>query len=196
MTSAIESGSFIAKCGSGKKYKVIEKTKETNEPSTHYKQVFVTIQKSYFLSTGEAVNKLSDKHYLIVKNQIIISRTEAIINKPTIADIKSIFDYLKNQALCIAIMLAIPELTKVLFKAYNNPALTINSICIAFGAATVFSIYNLIGLFSSLEDKPKLKPLDIIVILFILGFNAAVMWLAILKALQGIDIDTISFRPT
>lgn len=191
MTSAIESDRFNAKCDLGKTYEIIEIAKEINEPSTHYEQICTTIQKTYFLSTGESVNKLSDKHYLIIKNQKIISRKKLLLKIGSTADIKTIFDYLKNQALCIAIVLAIPEIIKITTKTYQNPILIVIPILFAASASLVFTLYNLIWLFTNLESKPKFNFLNIFTVSFVVAAIATAMWLALLKIYNDIDFNTL-----
>jgi len=183
MTNAIESDRFNAKCLSGKTYEVIELTEEIKQPCAHYTQACTVTHKTFFLSTGESVNKLTDKLYLIIKDQKVISRRKIIIRKPNTADIKTMFDYLKNQALCIAIILSTPEIITIINIVYNTSATELICTSITASASIVFSIYNLIWFFSSLEEKPKPNPIHICAILFMLVFVAAVMWLAILKAI-------------
>ncbi|WP_421526439.1 hypothetical protein [Pseudomonas yamanorum] len=195
MTSAIESDRFNAKCELGKTYEVIEKTEETNEPSAHYEQVFTKTLKSYYLSTGESVNRLSDKHYLIIKSQKIISRKKLNYKSRSFADIKTIFDYTKNQALCIAIMLATPEITNTLTKIYNSHALNLIFISMATAVSLVLSAYNMAWLFSSLENKLKFNLIHILTALIVLLFIGSAMWLAILKAYLGTDFSILPIWP-
>jgi len=195
MTSAIESDRFNAKCDLGKTYEVIEITEEIIEPSAHYEQVFTKILKSYFLSTGESVNRLSEKHYLIIKSQKIISRKKLTFTNRSFTDIKIIFDYTKNQALCIAVMLATPEIINTLTKTYNSHALNLIFISMATAVSLVLSAYNLAWLFSSLESKPKLNFIHISTTLLVILFVASAMWLAILKAYLGTDFSVLPTWP-
>jgi len=188
MTSSIESDRFKAKCASGSTYIVIEKTKESTESRVLNEQTLVTTRKSYFLSTGEKVNKLTEKDYLIINEKKTITRKKIAFRKSFIADIKTIFDYLKNQALCIAMALAIPEIHKVLAKNYSSPLLIRLTAATAASMAIVFSVYNLIWFYSSLEDKPKLKPHHIFAIMFTFALAAAAMAVAALKTYQELTI--------
>ncbi|MFL1562466.1 hypothetical protein ACI77J_14750 [Pseudomonas sp. O64] len=196
MTSAIESDRFKAKCASGKTYTVIEKTKDIKEPRGHNEQTFITTQKSYFLSTGEKVNKLADKEYLIIIKKKKITRKKPLFRKSLVTDIKTIFDYLKNQALCIAIVLAIPEMLRILAKDYNDHSITLMAFATAASTATVFSVYNLIWFYCTLEEKPKLKLLHILAIIFAFVLVLASMAIAGLKTSQEITdlIMTSSYR--
>lgn len=196
MTSAIESDRFKAKCASGKTYTVIEKTKEIKEPGGHNVQTFITTKKSYFLSTGEKVNKLADKDYLIIIKKKKITSKKPLFRKSLITDIKTIFDYLKNQALCIAIVLATPEMLKILAKYYNNNSITLIAFATSTSIATVFSAYNLIWFYCTLEEKPKLKLLHILAIIFAFVLVLASMAVAGLKISQEITdfISTSSYR--
>ena len=188
MPSAIESDRFKAKCTSGSTYIVIEKTNESTESRILSEHTLVTTRKSYFLSTGEKVNKLTDEDYFLIDTKKTITRKKAIFRKSVITDMKTIFDYLKNQSLCIAIILAIPGMQKVLVTDYSSPSLKLLPASIAVSMAIVFSVYNLIWFYFSLEEKPKLKPLHIFAIVFTFTLAAAAMVVAALKTHQELSL--------
>ena len=189
MTSAIESDRFEAKCASGSTYIVIEKTKELTESKILSEQTFVTSRKSYFLSTGEKLNKVREKDYLIIDAKKIITQIDPKPSKPkkfNTTDTKTIFDYLKNQALCFAIVLSIPEILIVLKNSNIGIEYMIPAISIAISMAVVFSAINCIWLFTSLEEKPKLTLVDVFVTALIISFILGASAIVTLKALQGV----------
>jgi len=161
MTSAIETNRFKAKCASGKTYTVIEKTKEIKEPRGQNEQTFILVQKSYFLSTGEKVNKLSEKGYLIINEKKKINRKDPIIPKQFFTDIKTLFDGLKNLALCIAMILALPQLQEITAIFNDNHEFIAFANFMASAVIVILCAFNLFWLFSSMESKPKYRRFNI-----------------------------------
>lgn len=155
MTSAIETIRFKAKCKSKETYIVIEKTKETKEPRGRGEQIVITSQKTYSLETGEKVNKLNSTDFLIIKRDLVIRKTEPLIGKSFIADIKTLFDGLKNLALCLAVLFALPTMQAMAASTYDHRWFTVGSIWAGLAIVVLLIIYNFLWLYSTMETKPK-----------------------------------------
>ena len=155
MTSAIETIRFKAKCKSKETYIVIEKTKETKEPRGRGEQIVITSQKTYSLETGEKVNKLNSTDFLIIKRDLVIRKTEPLIGKSFIADIKTLFDGLKNLALCLAVLFALPTMQAMAASTYDHRWFTVGSIWAGLAIVVLLIIYNFLWLYSTMEAKPK-----------------------------------------
>ncbi|WP_152031519.1 hypothetical protein [Pseudomonas putida] len=155
MTSAIETRRFKAKCKSKETYIVIEKTKETKEPRGRGGQTVITSQKTYFLDTEEKVNKLNSTDFLIIKRNLIIRKTEPFISKSFIADIKTLFDGLKNLALCLAILLALPTMQAMAASAYDHRWFTVGFVWAGLAMVILLALYNFLWLYSTMEANPK-----------------------------------------
>jgi hypothetical protein len=186
MTYVQETDRFKAKCAAGNTYTIIENTKETKEPRTLNEHVYETSRKYYFLLTGEKVNKLAEDTYLIINKKRIITKDKPRFKKSYIGDLKTVFDYLKNQALLIAIVLAIPEIVSIIANAHLGSWVTLLGFSIATSMATVFSVYNLIWLHYTLEEKPKQKTLRILTLVFTFTLAAAAMAVAALKTFHSL----------
>lgn len=196
MTSATDSGRFETKCAAGVTYIVIEKIKESTESRLLSEQTVVTSRKTYFLLTGEKVNRLTDDDYLIINTKKTITRTPAKPIKPkrfNAGDTKTIFDFLKNQSLCIAILIAIPEILSTLNQSNVDSFFITAAFGVATGMTIVFSVINIIWLLSSLEDKPGLRCIDVIGLGLTLIFFLAAMSIAALKAFQGSRLFILNF---
>lgn len=186
MTYVKETDRFKAKCAAGNTYTIIENTKKTKEPRSLDEHIYEMSRKSYFLSTGEKVNKLTESTYLIIKGKKIITQDQPRFKKSYIGDLKTVFDYLKNQALLIAIVLATPEIVSIIANAHLGSWVTLLGFSIATSLAFVFSVYNLIWLQCTLEEKPKQKSLRILILVFTLTLAAASMAVAALKAVRAL----------
>ena len=196
MTSATDSGRVETKCAAGVTYIVIEKIKESTESKLLSEQTVVTSRKTYFLLTGEKVNRLTDDDYLIIDTKKTITRTPAKTIKPkrfNVGDIKTIFDFLKNQSLCIAILIAIPDIISTMNQSNVDSFFIKAAFALALSMTFVFSVINIIWLLSSLEDKPRLGYIDVIGLGLTLIFILAAMTIAALKAFQGSRLFILNF---
>lgn len=160
MTSAIETSRFKAKCKSKETYIVIEKTKEIKEPRGRGEQTVITSQKTYFLETEEKVNKINNTDFLIIKKDLIVSKVEPFIGKPFITDIKTLFDGLKNLALCFAILLSLPTMQVMAASTYDHRWFTVGFIWAGLAMVALLIGYNFLWLYSTMEAKPKFKFFD------------------------------------
>lgn len=196
MTSATDSGRFETKCAAGVTYIVIEKIKESTESKLLSEQTVVTSRKTYFLLTGEKVNRLTDDDYFIIDTKKKITRTPVKTIKPkrfNVGDIKTIFDFLKNQSLCIAILIAIPDIISTMNQSNVDSFFIKAAFALALSMTFVFSVINIIWLLSSLEDKPRLGYIDVIGLGLTLIFILAAMTIAALKAFQGSRLFILNF---
>lgn len=196
MTSATDSGRVETKCAAGVTYIVIEKIKESTESKLLSEQTVVTSRKTYFLLTGEKVNRLTDDDYLIIDTKKTITRTPVKTIKPkrfNVGDIKTIFDFLKNQSLCIAILIAIPDIISTMNQSNADSFFIKAAFALALSMTFVFSVINVIWLLSSLEDKPRLGYIDVIGLGLTLIFILAAMTIAALKAFQGSRLFILNF---
>lgn len=157
MTSTIETSRFKAKCKSKETYIVIEKTKVIKEPRGRGEQTVITSQKTYFLETGEKVNKINDTDFLVIKKKLVIRQAEPLIGKSFIADIKTLFDGLKNLALCLAILLALPTMQAMAASTYDHRWFTVGFIWAGLAMVVLLVLYNFLWLYSTMEAKPKSK---------------------------------------
>lgn len=157
MTSAIETSRFKAKCKSKETYIVIEKTKEIKEPRGRGEQTVITSRKTYFLDTEEKVNRINDTDFLVIKKNLVIRKTEPLISKSFIADIKALFDGLKNLALCLAMLLALPTMQAMVASAYDHRWFTVGFIWAGLAMVVLLVLYNFLWLYSTMEAKPKHK---------------------------------------
>lgn len=160
MTSAIETGRFKAKCKAKETYIVIEKTKETKEPRGRGEQTVITLQKTYFLETEEKVNKLNSTDFLIIKKDLVIRKVEPFISKAIVTDIKTLFYGLKNLALCLAMLLALPTMQVMAASTYDHRWFTVGFIWAGLAMIVLLILYNFIWLYSTMEGKLKSKFLN------------------------------------
>ncbi|MGX1127288.1 hypothetical protein [Pseudomonas sp. HLS-6 TE3448] len=93
---------------------------------------------------------------------------------------------MKNQALLIAIVIAIPEIVSIIANARLGSWVALLGFSIATSLAAVFSVYNLIWLHYTLEDKPKQKTLRILTLAFTFTLAAAAMAVAALKTFHAL----------
>ncbi|KRP45422.1 hypothetical protein SAMN04490190_0836 [Pseudomonas libanensis] len=160
MTAAIETDRFKAKTKSKEAYIVIEKTKETKEPRGQGEQTVITSQKTYFLDTGEKVNKVNSADFLIIKKNLVIRKVEPFFSKPFIVDIKTLFDGLKNLALCLAMLVALPTMQAMAALTYDHRFFVVAFTWAALVVIIMLAGYNFIWLYKTMEAKPKSKVLD------------------------------------
>lgn len=174
MTSAIETNRFKARCTSKRAYTIIEKTKEIKEPRGRNEQTVITSQKTYFLESGEKVNKLNNTDFMVIKSKLVISKVEPFISKQLITDIKTLFDGLKNLALCFAMLLALPLLQTMLASVYDNRVFAVAAIWASLATIVLLAGYNFIWLYKTMEAKPKFQFLNKLSWLFIILITALI----------------------
>ncbi|MBV4483375.1 hypothetical protein [Pseudomonas khavaziana] len=204
MTAAIETDRFKAKTKSKETYIVIEKTKETKEPRGLGEQTVITSQKTYFLDTGEKVNKVNNTDFMIIKKDLLIRKVEPFFSKPFIVDIKTLFDGLKNLALCLAMLVALPIMQAMAALTYDQRFFVVAFTWAALVLIIMLAGYNFIWLYKTMEAKPKSKVLDktawlvtFLIVAFIFFCAMAITYPKLVLATSGSSsvIDSINAIP-
>lgn len=134
-------------------------TEKINEPKNGDEQTTTISKKTYILSTGENVDKINETDYVITK-RTVISKITPIIGKSFITDIKTLFDGLKNLAICFAILLALPTMQMMAANTYDHRFFTVGFIWAGLALTALLTTYNFIWLYSTMESKPMSKFFD------------------------------------